>query len=86
MNHLPKYWAIKIDKEHPLWNKFKSAIEKISNIFEDVDEDSYEYLLKNKNEDDRYSGFDMWMDADFKRDYSIITLEDFFQQSSYEIY
>ncbi len=81
MNHLPNYWCLKIDKEHPLWERFCDSIKE-------------NYPSVNNNSNWTYIGFDGTGGAGYNqasgadkfcKQTKLITLEEYFQ-IQYEIY
>jgi len=83
MNHLPQYWAVKIDREHPLWEQFREFANKEfpeSNF--DVEVNDWGYLAKDDDALILNFGID---ETSFGPRMPIITLEQFFG-TQYEIY
>lgn len=81
MNHLPQFWAVKIDREHPLWEKFYEEIMQFYNISNTCHWTHVGYDGSSK------SGYNMATGVDkFCRSVKEITLEQFFGEPQYEIY
>jgi len=84
MTHLPQYWAVKIEKEHSLWNEFVnelmiSYIGVRDGIFEE-----WQYVLKDA--DNTKLNFSRKPYSSFKsKGLELITIEEFLQHS-WEIY
>lgn len=94
MKHLPPYWAIKIDKEHPLWERFEKTISE-----ESITSDNTKGMMNNGTQDwcyvgkdnikGMYNGYNMahtLENFNHPKKIQLITLEQFFGETQYEIY
>jgi hypothetical protein len=80
---LPKYWAVKIDKEHPLWETF---LEYIKKEFKFGDEDelvNWKYIAEDYKNEELNMANQLY---DFRNPVPEITLEQYFGDIHFEIY
>jgi len=87
MKYLPQYWAIKIDKEHPLWKKFEEYIAEVSAIMKNGTQDWI--FIGRDNDYGLNNGYNMTRKMNYFNNHSeiqLITLEQFFGETLFEIY
>ena len=85
MKHLPQYWAIKIEQEHPLWKRFVAELMlSYTGVRDDIFEE-WKYVLKDENNIELNFGNKPYSNFT-EKSLQLITIEEFFGDVSPEIY